>query len=155
MGRSTRLLIVMLGAVVTVWAATDPAVGTWTLNLAKSKYIPGPPPKSQTRIYQEDAGGGIKATVKTVNPDGTSVVVIYPSNWDGKEYPVSGSPDTDGIIMKKVDDRTSESLLKHAGAVIGVARRTISQDGKTMTIIYKGVVQGETVNNVAVYEKEP
>jgi hypothetical protein len=32
---------------------TDPQVGTWKLNLAKSKYSPGPAPKSATK----DRGG--------------------------------------------------------------------------------------------------
>jgi hypothetical protein len=30
--------------------ADDPILGTWKLNLSKSKYIPGPAPRSQTRV---------------------------------------------------------------------------------------------------------
>ena len=47
-----------LGIVVLVWAGvqlpaqeSDPLVGTWELNVAKSKYSPGPAPKSETRTY--------------------------------------------------------------------------------------------------------
>jgi hypothetical protein len=34
-----------------VWAAHDPLMGTWTLNLPKSTYSPGPPPKSSLNTY--------------------------------------------------------------------------------------------------------
>src|SRR2546426_10145346 len=30
---------------------TDPVVGTWELNVVKSKYSPGPAPKSEMRTY--------------------------------------------------------------------------------------------------------
>src|SRR5688500_8409955 len=45
-----------------------PLLGTWHLNVAKSTYKPGPPPKSQTRIYQKHRFG-IEATVRTVQAD--------------------------------------------------------------------------------------
>jgi len=37
--------------------ATDPRLGTWKLNVAKSKYEPGPAPKSLT-VKIESAGLG-------------------------------------------------------------------------------------------------
>ena len=30
----------------------DPLIGTWILNVAKSKYTPGPAPKSSTVVYE-------------------------------------------------------------------------------------------------------
>lgn len=132
---------------------SDPVLGTWYLNVAKSRYDPGPPPRSQTRVYTLDKDG-IKAVSTTVYANGNSDTVHYPSNYDGKEHPVAGSPDTDGIVMKKVDERTAESNLMHAGRVIGTTRRTVSRDGKTLTIVYKGVgPKGEQVNNNTVYDK--
>ncbi len=41
--------------------AADPASGTWELNLAKSKFSPGPPPKSLTRTF-EATGADVKYT---------------------------------------------------------------------------------------------
>jgi|HubBroStandDraft_6_1064221.scaffolds.fasta_scaffold830748_1 hypothetical protein len=134
--------------------AADPAVGIWNMNLAKSKYTPGPPPRSQTRIYVEEKAG-LKAVVITVYKDGNTETVIYPATYDGKEHPVSGAPDRDGIVMTRIDEYTAESILTHAGVKIGEARRTVSRDGRTMTVTYKGVSNGETVNNTAVYEKVP
>ena len=51
-----------------------------------------------------------------------------------------------------MDEYTAEATLSHAGKVMGTARRVISDDGKTMTITYKGMLGGDLVNNVAVYE---
>ena len=33
-------------------AQGDPLLGTWVLNVAKSKYTPGPPPKEQTTTFE-------------------------------------------------------------------------------------------------------
>jgi hypothetical protein len=146
--RGLALVVLLLSVALTMRAA-DPVVGTWHLNLEKSRYDPGPPPRSQTRIYREE-NGELKAVVITVYKNGNSDTVHYPANYDGKEHPVSGSPDTDGILMKRVDDYTAESTLTHAGHTIGTARRTVSRDGQTMTITFKG----SEVSNTAFYDKE-
>src|ERR1700719_4650892 len=39
------------GAAAGAAESPDPAVGTWALNLAKSKFPPGAAPQSQTRVY--------------------------------------------------------------------------------------------------------
>lgn len=149
--RHTALLVFLLGSA--ALQAADPILGTWQLNVAKSHYDPGPPPKSQTRIYTQDKNG-IKAVSIIEYKNGNTDTVHYPSDYDGKEHPVAGSPDTDGIVMKRVDDYTAESNLIHAGKVIGTTTRTVSRDGKTMTIIFKGTgPAGEQVSNHTVYDK--
>jgi hypothetical protein len=146
-----RLLLLMLG-VASAWAA-DASVGTWKLNVAKSTYRPGPPPVAETRTYKAQPKG-VKTTVTTVWADRLTTTVEYPANYDGKDYPVSGSRDVDVVALSRMDDFTSEATLKHAGKEIGVARRVVSRDGKTMTISYKGVnTRGDQVDNVAVYDK--
>jgi hypothetical protein len=136
-----------------VWAA-DASVGTWKLNVAKSTFKPGPPPLAETRTYQAQPKG-VKTTVKTTWADHLSSTVEYPANYDGKDYPVSGSRDVDAVSLSRMDDFTSEATLKHAGKEIGVARRVVSRDGKTMTITYKGInTRGDQVDNVAVYDRQ-
>jgi hypothetical protein len=165
--RSTRLLVpVLLGATV-VWAAdrgllarqsaapTDSRViGTWLLNVAKSKFIPGPPYRGETRTY-EPTEQGIKATIKRTFADGRTATIEYVANYDSLEYPVTGSPDYDAIRLTKVDALTYEAVLGHAGSVFAVTRRVISADGKTMTITLQAPdIQGSRVNNVMVYDKQ-
>ena len=168
MRAQVRLLLfpVMLGAAVAGWAAEpvlaayqsqvtaaeDHVLGTWVLNLAKSKFRPGPPPKSQTRIYEAHRDG-LKTTIKTVYADGRSSTIEYVANYDSVEYPVTGAPDSDAIALKKIDANTAESTLWHAGKEMANARRVISEDGKTMTITYRGMWDGDQSNNVVVYDR--
>ena len=134
-----------------VGAAADPVVGTWTLNVAKSNFSPGPAPKEQTRVY-EGQEEGIKVTVKTVAADGHSTTVLISANYDGKDYPVTGSSDYDAIALKRISGRVAEATLMHAGAVVAISRREVAEDGRTMTIVYK-TKSGE-INNKAVYIKQ-
>jgi hypothetical protein len=69
------------------------------------------------------------------------------------EYPVTGAPDSDAIALKRVDANTAEATLMHAGQTMATARRVISEDGKTMTITYRGLWDGKQANNVVVYDK--
>jgi hypothetical protein len=133
--------------------AANPQNGTWELNLAKSKFDPGPAPKSQTRTY-EVAGGAVKMSAKGVTADGKEMQMNYTGTLDGKDFPVTGNPDADTISLKQVDDSTVEATLKKAGKVASTSTRVISKDGKVMTIKTKGTnAKGEEVNNTLVFDK--
>src|SRR5215475_14454944 len=84
------------------FAQTDPFIGTWKLNLAKSKFSPGPPPKSQTVTY-EAVGQGYKIAVKGTDAEGKTFEYQFTANYDGKDYPVTGNPDWDTIAFKRFD----------------------------------------------------
>ncbi len=134
--------------------ATDPMMGTWELNVAKSKFSPGPAPKSQTRTY-EASGAGVKYTAKGVDAEGKPTLVQYTANFDGKDYPITGSPDSDSISLKKVDANTIEATQKKAGKVVLTSKRAVSKDGKTMTVTNKGTnAKGQAVDNVLVLDKK-
>ena len=49
-------------------AAAKAYLGTWKLNLAKSKFDPGPGPKELTRIHEDAGGGQIRVTTKNNRP---------------------------------------------------------------------------------------
>jgi hypothetical protein len=91
-------LLVSIG----VQAQNDPLIGTWKLNVAKSKYSPGPPPKSDTTKY-EVAGQGIDVTAEVVNVQGVRATIRYTANWDGKDYPITGSQNYDTVSMKRIN----------------------------------------------------
>lgn len=135
-------------------AAADPAVGTWKLNVGKSKYSPGPAPKSATVTYEE-TGKAIRRTGESIDAQGQRNSFEYTAQYDGKEYPVTGSENFDSIMIKRVNDRTSEATLKKGGKVVSTARRVISPDGKTLTITISGTnAKGERTRNVAVYDRQ-
>jgi len=134
--------------------AADDTFGTWKLNVSKSKYEPGPAPKSATVKY-EAADGGYKRTGETIEADGKKTSFEYTAKYDGKDYPVTGSELFDSIAVKRINEHTAEATLKKGGKVVRSAKREISHDGKVMTITMTGVNEkGEKVHNKAVYDKQ-
>jgi hypothetical protein len=51
------------------FAQSDPLIGTWKLNLAKSTYSPGPSPRSQSATFQAE-GKGLRETLEAMNAQG-------------------------------------------------------------------------------------
>lgn len=133
----------------------DPFVGAWKLNLAKSKYSPGPPPKSTTSTY-EAAGQGYKVSVKTEPASGPAQQWSYTSNLDGKDTPVTGNnPNADMMTVKRIDANTLEIVSKKGGKVTTTQRNVVAADGKTRTVTTTGTdAQGQKVNNITVFEKQ-
>src|SRR5439155_4598828 len=75
------VLVVLVAADVAQLSAQgkDPRIGTWKLNVAKSKYDPGPAPQSQT-LKVDAVGKGEKITSETGTADGKKVTVTYTAN---------------------------------------------------------------------------
>jgi hypothetical protein len=132
----------------------DPVVGTWTLNLAKSKFPAGAAPQSQTRTYAQSADG-TSLNVTGVSADGTAISQKSTFKYDGKEYPFSGSQDWDGISLKKVNNSTVNSTLKLGGKPIGMAVRSISDHGKKLTLTTNAKnAKGKKYHAVAVFDRQ-
>ena len=132
---------------------TDPIIGTWVLNVAKSTFSPGPAPKSESRTYVV-AGKEVKATSTGVGSDGKPTAGEWTIVNDGRDTPLTGNPDADVLSLKKTDAFSTEFTLKKAGKVVITGTRTISRDGKVMTITNKGTnAKGQTINDVLVFEK--
>ena len=151
---AVAVLIVGFAGLTLLAQATDPLIGTWELNLAKSKYDPGPPPKSATWKY-EAVGNGLKYSGKTVNADGTTSDTTWTAYFDGKDYPYIGSPNIDTISLKRIDRYNTEGTFKKAGKVTDHGKRVVSQDGKVYTYTNEGInAQGKPVKNVQVFDKK-
>jgi hypothetical protein len=131
----------------------DPFVGTWKLNVAKSTYKPGPAPKSGSVTFSV-VGAGVKVVVDGVAATGEATHWTYTANYDGKDYPVTGNVDADTATLRKINPRTVEVTNKKAGKVTLVNTRAVSANGKTLSVTTKGTnAQGQTVNNVQVFDK--
>lgn len=150
---AATLLLVAL--VVTVAAAAaDQQSGTWKLNPAKSKYSPGPAPKSVTLKVDSDADS-IKLTADGIDAAGNPTHVEYTAKYDGKDYPLTGVPNADTVAVKRIDVSTVQSTIKKADQVVMTVTSVLSKDGKTRTSTFKGKdAQGADVNNVVVYDKQ-
>jgi len=141
-------------AVVASAQSKDPFVGTWRLNVAKSKYT-GPAPKSITSTY-EAAGQGYKVSVRNEPASGAVQQYSYTTSLDGKDSTITGNnANADTVAVKRIDANTLELVNKKGGKVTTTQRNVVSPDGKTRTVTTTGTdPQGQKVNNVGVFEKQ-
>jgi len=134
--------------------AADNWLGTWKLDAAKSRYKPGPGPRSLTLKF-ESTVDGIKLTSDGVNAEGTATHGEYVSRFDGKDVPWTGNPDADTASAKKIDDNSYVNVWKKDGKTTITAKAVVSKDGKTFTTSQKGTnAKGQTVNNTVVFDRQ-
>jgi hypothetical protein len=129
-------------------------VGTWTADVAKSKYEPGAAPKSETLRF-EPVGDGFKVSLDGVNHQGP-----YHSEgtgkFDGVDVPVVATPKRQAAFtyaFRRVDERTWEIVIKVNGVRRLTVRNVVSEDGKTMRGV-STVTPGGQINQDVIYEKQ-
>jgi len=134
---------------------TDPALGVWKLDVAKSSFSPGPAPKEVT-LTIEAAGPGRKVTVAGVDGDGKPIAWGFSGNFDSKPNRLTGSnPDADFVLLKRLGPNLTRSTYKKGNKTTVVNGVSVSTDGKTLTIASSGVnAQGHTVKNKQIYTKQ-
>jgi len=85
-----KFRMLLVGALMSLFAMDATAqvpeawLGTWKLNVAKSKFSPGPPPKSMIVKSAAAEGGGFTYTSDTVAADGKTSPLTRcdpPSLW--------------------------------------------------------------------------
>src|SRR5580700_752867 len=159
MKRALRFAVITLLAVAgssAVRAQSNPLVGTWKLNLTKSKYDPGPLPKSLTRTV-EAQGDGVKYTFAGVAADGKPIAYGFSVQFDGKDNPVTGSmpAGADSISAKRTDSNHYVATLKKDGKVVGTSKVAVSKDGKVTTVdATSTAASGAKEHDVQVYDKK-
>ena len=127
--------------------------GTWKLDTAKSKYSPGPTPKSQVAVL-EAVDGGLKVVSDRVEADGQKTHFEWTAKFDGKDYQVKGDPGRDAVSVKKVDDYTLDITNKKAGKTTTMIHAVYSKDGKSRTETVTGTdAQGRKIENVTQWTK--
>jgi len=134
----------------------NPFVGTWKLNLAKSKFTGMPVPKNETRRVVAEIGGETVG-YKGVAADGSPIAYSFTTNLDGKDSPISGTQPlgADTVAAKRVDANTIESTSKKAGKTIFTTKSVVSKDGKVLTQTTKGMNgDGVPINLTTVWDKQ-
>lgn len=144
---------VCLAAAVVCFAADDPMIGTWKLNEAKSKIGAGSP-KNTTVIY-EAAGDSVKVTTDGTDGEGKPSHSEWTGKYDGKDYPVTGDPNTDTRSYKRVNDHTLAFTNKKGGKVTISGQGVVSADGKSRTVTLNGTdSNGKKYTSTTVYDKQ-
>lgn len=150
-----RVSLALLFISAALWAANDPLMGTWKLNVSKSTYSPGPAPKSSLNTYAPYGKDGFKYDAVQVDGQGRSLHVTFVAEYDGKDYPITGDPGRDTIFAERIDTYTTRTTNKKEGKITTTTIRVVSKDRKTMTLTTTGTnPQGQPLKNVAVYDRQ-
>jgi hypothetical protein len=136
--------------------------GTWVLNVARSTYASGNPPRAQSYRYENRADGYTLWVNAVVGATGNPGFSYSLRKYDGKEYPVytvaaltalfaGGTSPAGTQSARVIDAYTTELTNKTNGVVTGTVRRTMARDGKSYTMISRNPA-GE-VTATTVWEK--
>ena len=157
MHRHTTRVVLALMAVLAVaftvsGQSADPWAGTWKVNLAKSKYTPGPAPTQAAMVKMEASENGLKTAIDGVNAQGQATHTVTNGKFDGKDYATEGAQAPNSTqSLQRIDAQTFQTIGKVDGKVTVTTRVAISSDGKTLTATQTGKdAQGQTVANVIV-----
>ena len=131
----------------------DPQVGTWKLNESKSKISPGT--LKNTQVVYSNMFGQVKVKSDGVDANGKPIHFDWSGKVDGKDYPVTGDPNSDTRSYTKLNDRTLTTINKKNGKIRVTGQIVISADGKSRTITVTGTTPaGKKFKNVAIYDKQ-
>ena len=149
----TAIAIVGLAGAAPLAQSPDPMLGTWKLNVEKSKSSY----KSGTSLI-EAAGDGVKVTADLVGADGTAYHWTWTAKYDGKDVPITGTtPFGPGAVaaLTRVDAHTAKIVGKRNGEVILTQTIVTSADGKSRTVTTRSKdAKGQPVETMSVYDKQ-
>ena len=134
-------------------AQSSSLIGTWKLNLDKSKLV-GPPPRSATLTYTQD-GQNMRSTAQGIDAQGNPTMVVFMHIYDGMPHPTTGSPVYDASAYTRVDGSTLIVARFKAGKLVQIGTLVVSQDGKTLTGPSTGTqANGQLGNTILVYDRQ-
>src|ERR1700680_2255255 len=124
-------LKIFLALAITTIAAfgADNTIGTWKLNVEKSKYSPAPMPLKSLTVTRESSDGGVKVTATGEQTNGTAINGSYTAKYDGKDVNVAGNLPYDTISIKQVNANTLTDARKKTGGPYHATSRTVVSNG--------------------------
>jgi hypothetical protein len=134
-------------------AQSSPLIGTWKLNLDKSKLV-GVALRSSTLTYTQD-GQNIRATDQLIDAQGNSATAVFMHIYDGMPHPSTGLSFYDASAYTRVDANTIIISRFKAGKLVQIGTLVVSQDGKTLTNPETGFrANGPPVEFILIYDKQ-
>lgn len=148
------LLIVGIGVTSAVFAADNPMAGTWKLNISKSKFDPGPAPKSTTVTIKIENNTEIYMA-EGMDAAGNATHSSFTAKLDGTDAPVTGIPYADMVSLNLMSPNHLVATLKKDGKVMMTVHVVVAADGKSRTVTYSGKNdKGQDVKDKLVYDKQ-
>ena len=126
-------LLMLICSIGSLWAA-DPFVGTWKLNVPKSKFAKGREVKELTLTTVEQ-GDNVMVTVIGTSGEGKPVSVKYtvPAKGGSLNYTEGAPPAGTTVVAKRVDANTVDFTVTMNGKQVAIDHCVLSADGKTLT----------------------
>jgi hypothetical protein len=131
----------------------DPFTGAWNLCPERSKLSTPLPRKWAQRI--EATAEEIEVQENIVSPHGAESLLSVRAKFDGRDYPVQGSPIVETIAYTRTNRNSISGIGKKDGAVSLTETAAVDSEGRTLTLSYSIHLGAEVVaSGVAVFEKQ-
>ena len=145
--------LLLLAPLLLVAQIEDRAIGTWRFVPKDSTYQSAPAPRSSTRQWVKD-GARVKFIHDGVGADGKPFHTEFSAAYDNKLNPVTGGTLYDSVALTQRNPNRVDQTFTMKGKITVKAIRTISKDGKRMTIESRGKKSDGTIfRNLLVYER--
>ena len=170
--KTNRFATLVVAVLASVWVvgerpltaqSSDPLVGTWVLNNAKSDFggqtnflgnISAPDKRT---MKFERVPEGMRHVTETVDNSGFSAEIYrlqYTFKVDGKQYNADPQMPVNTVSFKRIDANTIERSGTYRGAVVETVTYAVSADGKVLTATQKGMLNGAEVSTVQVFNRQ-
>ncbi len=154
--RKVILFLAVFGLASTLWAA-DPLVGTWKLNVAKSKFAPGQPAAiKELTIVNREVGADLETTFEGTGANGSPLSIKFSCPLQGGILK-SGQASTEGtfVVITVIEPGNMYGTSVQNGKQVEVTHTFVSKDGMTATRTSKAVDdQGKITETLWVLEKQ-
>ena len=135
-------------------AQSNPMIGTWKLNIDKSKFTPGAALRSGTINSQPD-GQNIRNTAQAIDSQGNQTTTVFMHIYDGQPHPTTGASDFDASTYTRVDANTVILGRFKAGKLVAVGTGVVTPDGKMLTFTTTGTGStAASATGITVWDKQ-
>jgi len=130
----------------------DPFTGAWRFNPQRSTLSTPPPQSWVQQIIATPDEVHVQETI--VRSDGSQTVVEVMANFDGADYPVTGSPAADTIAYRRVSSNSISGTGRKNGVITLMETVTVAPESNTLTLSYS-IHSGAhvTASGIAVFER--
>ena len=133
--------------------AADPQMGTWKLNETKSKITLST--LRNTHVVYSSMLAQVKIKADGIDANGKPSHTEWSGKFDGKDYPVTGDPNSVARSYTKLNERALTTTNKKNGKLTVTGQIVVSANGKSRTVTLNGTTpKGKKFKNVAVYDKQ-
>jgi len=141
--RKVMLLLVVFGFVGLIWAQdTSPTMGTWKLNIEKSKLPPTAANlKEAIVVFREIDANTVEGRSTQTTKDGKTTTAKFTTPKSGgiQTYQEGGPANGTSTISVLVDPHKFYNLTLQNGKQVQLTPISFDKDFKTYTMTYKGI----------------